>query len=573
MLLGSYLVNDFNRINKTEILKKVRDSTRFSFSFITLLIGSSIVCTLGLLLNSTAVVIGGMIISPLMWPLMQTSIGVSYGRTTYIRRALIVLVVATLIALVTSVLITFVSPIKIVNSEILSRTNPTLIDIVIALVAGGVAALAITQPKISESLAGVAIATSLMPPLCVSGIGMALMLTKVFWGGLLLYFTNIVSIIFVSVIVFIWLGLKTREEDGFQKRALGLTAFILLIIAIPLFILLRQVSFDSIAFSRAENSLERELADISEGIFISDLDVVVQDESSVVVEAEILVPDDVQISYEDRQNIQAALVQELNAQVDLKLRLQNTVSILSQSDIENNQKKDRITGAFISSLSELKPNLKIDRVDVSKDKTGVWNITGVLIGDPSVRFVFSDKEKLESLIAERSGESVLLDLDIISRVRIQSDPDELEAQIRNSVDAYFSELATNVSITTIDVDIEYLESSSTAVKVNLIGTVPSGEIINSDDLNFLQDNLQNEYQVPFDISLRLTRTDTFEIFSDTSLEDNSLEGNSNVEGAYTEIDLLDENTQIISTTKTIESSTTSGSIVPTLNLEEGFNGT
>ena len=145
-----------------------------STSYVVLLIASSVICTLGLLQDSPAIVIGGMIISPLMWPLMKISAGISLARRNYISSALFLLLISIAISLASALLITLISPLKVLNVEILSRTQPTLIDIFIALAVGVVAALAVVLKKVSANLAGVAIAASLMPPLCVGGIGLAL---------------------------------------------------------------------------------------------------------------------------------------------------------------------------------------------------------------------------------------------------------------------------------------------------------------------------------------------------------------------------------------------------------------
>ncbi|PJE61587.1 DUF389 domain-containing protein, partial [Candidatus Roizmanbacteria bacterium CG10_big_fil_rev_8_21_14_0_10_39_12] len=138
-----------------------------STSYVVLLIASSVICTLGLLQDSPAIVIGGMIISPLMWPLMKISAGISLARRNYISSALFLLLISIAISLASALLITLISPLKVLNVEILSRTQPTLIDIFIALAVGVVAALAVVLKKVSANLAGVAIAASLMPPLCV----------------------------------------------------------------------------------------------------------------------------------------------------------------------------------------------------------------------------------------------------------------------------------------------------------------------------------------------------------------------------------------------------------------------
>lgn len=342
MLLGSFITNDLFHVNKAEILKKVRHSTEFSFSFILLLIGSSIVCTLGLLLNSTPIVIGGMIISPMMWPLMQTSIGVAYGRSSYVRQAFLLLVFSIVASLTASVLITFLSPIKLLNPEILSRTYPTLLDLIVAIVAGGVAALAISQPKISESLAGVAIATSLMPPLCVSGIGLALMRPDIFLGSFLLFLANVISIIFISIIVYLLLGLRAKNDPVFAKRATFTLFMALVVVSIPLFLLLKKYTFEVQIYSVSDKILHRSFSEISDSIYISSIDTSVPSffskDREVSVSAQVLVPDSIEITFDVQQKIQSELSEALNSDVNFSLLLQRSLGVTSKKASEVSKK-------------------------------------------------------------------------------------------------------------------------------------------------------------------------------------------------------------------------------------------
>ena len=98
--IGIRLVNDIKQVNEEEVFTKIQTNTQFSISFIALLIGSTIVCTLGLLLNAPPIVIGGMIISPLMWPLVKISLGISYEKVRYIRQAITLLIFSVLVALI-----------------------------------------------------------------------------------------------------------------------------------------------------------------------------------------------------------------------------------------------------------------------------------------------------------------------------------------------------------------------------------------------------------------------------------------------------------------------------------------
>jgi uncharacterized hydrophobic protein (TIGR00271 family) len=301
------IINDMRHVDRREVVNNVNLHTNFSFSYILLLIGSSVVTTLGLLLNSAPTVIGGMIISPLMWPLLKIALGISYERVSYIQQAMTVLIVSIIISLFASILITYISPIQLINAEIIARTTPTLIDLIIALVAGGVAALALIQPKISESLAGVAIATSLMPPLCVSGIGIALQSNRLSFGGMTLFLANILAIILINIIIFTIVGFQSRKrEQALKNRAIGVLIGAIIITAIPLFFFLQNYTFRNVQLNSVSRVLEENLEEISPTISLGSVrtDVVRKNNQDVVsVEAEIFLPQEVTINFQQNQDL------------------------------------------------------------------------------------------------------------------------------------------------------------------------------------------------------------------------------------------------------------------------------
>lgn len=508
MLQTPYIKSDLYHINKMEILKKVRDSANLSHSFVILLIGSSIVSTLGLLLDSSAIVIGGMIISPLMWPLMHTSIGISYGRPQYIRRALFLLLFATIISILSAFVITYLSPIKNLNDEIISRTNPTLIDLVIALVAGGVAALGITQPRISESLAGVAIAVSLMPPVAVSGIGLALGNIDVFYGGFLLFSANVISIIFISILVFLGLGLRNESEPVFQRKAIAMIALILLIISIPLGFLLRQATFRNVAYLKAESVLTKSFYDLSSSTYVSNVKTsVTTDENNndiVLVEADILVPEDLSISYEQRQNIKDTLESSLDKNVDLQLRLQKTISVVSKSAQESASLRQDIEGSFLDAVKSINSDLTVDSVDIKKDKDedNSWNINAVLRGDPLVAFGYEEQEIITNKIEEAVSQNVNLNIEIVSRVKIKTPQDVTNADVSTNVR---QKLISEYPLIKVDSIVTTKNEDLTLVDINI--TAPRAVVIDKSVPTLLEEFLNAEYEELFDVTININFVD------------------------------------------------------------------
>lgn len=180
------------------------------------------IATLGLVLNSPAVIIGAMLISPLMGGILANGLALAAGDVILAMRALLNLVVSCLVAIAFAVILVSFLPFKEMTSEIAARIRPNILDLVVALFSGAVGSVAICkEPKgVATSIPGVAIAVALMPPLCVVGygIGIAISLNRVSGlqvasGGGLLFFTNLVAITFTAMLVFLGLHI-----DNYQVR-------------------------------------------------------------------------------------------------------------------------------------------------------------------------------------------------------------------------------------------------------------------------------------------------------------------------------------------------------------------
>jgi uncharacterized hydrophobic protein (TIGR00271 family) len=157
------------------------------------LIFAIFIASIGLNVNSTAVIIGAMLISPLMGPIMGIGYGAGINDFTLIRRSFLSLVFATFIALLTSTLYFLISPLDTVQSELLARTTPTAWDVLIGLFGGLAGIVALTRKEKSNVIPGVAIATALMPPLCTAGFGLANGNWEFFFGAFYLYTINRLS--------------------------------------------------------------------------------------------------------------------------------------------------------------------------------------------------------------------------------------------------------------------------------------------------------------------------------------------------------------------------------------------
>ena len=181
-------------------IANIRGMVEFKGTNLWVLMFAIIIASIGLNVNSTAVIIGAMLISPLMGPIMGIGYGVGINDFELIKRSIRNIGLAVLISLISATLYFLISPLSEARSELLARTTPTLWDVLIALFGGFAGILATTRKEKSNVIPGVAIATALMPPLCTAGYGLATGHLSYFFGAFYLFFINMVFIALATVI-------------------------------------------------------------------------------------------------------------------------------------------------------------------------------------------------------------------------------------------------------------------------------------------------------------------------------------------------------------------------------------
>lgn len=181
------------------------------------LVFAIMVASVGLNMNSTAVIIGAMLISPLMGPIMSVGLGVGIMDVDLIKKSAKNLGVMVAISVVTSALYFLISPLREAQSELLSRTTPTTWDVLIGFFGGSAGIVATASKERGNVIPGVAIATALMPPLCTTGYWLANWDEKYFFGALYLFSINTVFICFSTLLVVRYL--RFREVDFISPEA------------------------------------------------------------------------------------------------------------------------------------------------------------------------------------------------------------------------------------------------------------------------------------------------------------------------------------------------------------------
>lgn len=218
------LFDKFKLNTEKEDLETVVSSIEAGITFrgtnLWILIFAIFVASLGLNVNSTAVIIGAMLISSLMGPIMGIGLGMGINDIRLLKKSISNYLIATIVALATSTLFFLISPLHEAHSEILARTSPTIYDVLIALFGGFAGVMAISSKYKGNVIPGVAIATALMPPLCTAGYGLATLQFRFFYGAFYLFIINTVFIALATLVIVRVLHLTYKNrQSGKTMRA------------------------------------------------------------------------------------------------------------------------------------------------------------------------------------------------------------------------------------------------------------------------------------------------------------------------------------------------------------------
>lgn len=226
--LTEYLDLRKDKDNEMETVESIRKGVEFKGANLWILIFAIFMASLGLNVNSTAVIIGAMLISPLMGPIMGVGLSVGLNDFELMKRSLKSFLITTLFSVTTATIFFLISPVAEGQSELLARTSPTIYDVFIALLGGLAGVTALSTKEKGNVIPGVAIATALMPPLCTAGYGLATGNLIYFLGAFYLYFINSV---FISLATF--LGVRVmhfqRKEFVDKNREKTVRKYIVLI--------------------------------------------------------------------------------------------------------------------------------------------------------------------------------------------------------------------------------------------------------------------------------------------------------------------------------------------------------
>lgn len=258
--------NIFNFINlhngeekKNKVLENVISNISFRGSNLWILACAIIIASVGLNVNSTAVIIGAMLISPLMGPIVGAGFALGTYNFSLLKKSFKNLLIATVVSLTVSAIYFYISPFKDVQSELLARTAPNIYDVLIAFFGGLVGVIAITRVEKGNPIPGVAIATALMPPLCTAGFGLATFNFSYFFGAFYLYTINCFFICIATFFVVKFLQYPSSIIDNkYEKRIRYGISILILIMIVPSFYLAYNLFNEKKFTKTAEQFVQKE---------------------------------------------------------------------------------------------------------------------------------------------------------------------------------------------------------------------------------------------------------------------------------------------------------------------------
>ncbi len=315
-----------SREERGQVQVDLREESKPDFDYFVLVFLSCTIATFGLLIDSSATIIGAMLVAPLMSPILGIGLASLRGDTKLLSDAVKALLQGALLAIVLSTFITWVNTLlpfvslQDIPQEVLVRTQPTPIDLGVALAGGLAATFALAQPQLSAALPGVAIATALMPPLCAVGVGIALGDWSVAAGAFLLFITNAVTIAAASIFLFFILGFSPtrREGSGLIPRSLWISIGLTVVLAIPLAITSYNFVVTATFTQQIDEIVSEEVSNIgAELIDMTWREDEIDGESILVIDVDVQVTS--ALSHSNSVELQNELASRLDRIVQLKV--------------------------------------------------------------------------------------------------------------------------------------------------------------------------------------------------------------------------------------------------------------
>lgn len=418
------LLEKFNIRSEQEDFKVIHDTVEKGIYYkgtnLWILIFAILIACVGLNMNSTAVIIGAMLISPLMGPIL----GIGYSLATYefrlLRRSFVNYGFAMLTGLFASTAYFLITPISEAHSELLARTQPNIYDVIIALVGGLAGIIALSSKQKGNVIPGVAIATALMPPLCTAGYGLATATWNYFFGALYLFAINSVFIAVATLVIVRLLKYPKWEyaDDAIKKSAnRWISAIVTITIAPSIYfgyLMVKQENFNI----NATNYIRNESAIEGDYLLASEIDPAQR--TIRLIYGGRLIPEDVKAGIIAKARHYALDGAEITIQQGFSIDEESDALAISSQQAEINRLRaelartlsiqdslERINRLGMQLLTELKPlfpeitSCGTANQVIYRDSLRSSNYFSLFLGTSDPQKTIVDKPKLESWLRSR----------------------------------------------------------------------------------------------------------------------------------------------------------------------------
>ncbi len=314
---------------KNDVAETVIDDLNTGVGYRAQMILSAIIATLGLLTNSTAVVIGAMLIAPILRPIQGLAFSTATGNHKMFMRSLMLLVASVIAGVAMGGAITRLVPFASTTSEILIRTQPTLLDLFVAMASGIIAFLSLGYKKIASGLAGVAMASALVPPLAVIGVGLARFDLSIARGSLILFATNLIAIIIMGVIVLFLFGLSPNDKKNYRasQRRFALIMLLLGALIVPLMNSFTNIGNDFRTKNTIADSTKNYLQTIDPRISLTSSTYTTSSPDTLQVALALQVPQTITLTDTEKLELTQLLASKLDTSVSLQFTITPTVAV------------------------------------------------------------------------------------------------------------------------------------------------------------------------------------------------------------------------------------------------------
>jgi len=475
------------------------------------LILATIIATFGLLQNSVPVIIGAMLIAPLFMPIQALSFGMLKGQHGTILKALKSLLYSVVVVIGLSFLFSLLIPINYETTEVISRIHPNILDLFIAIFSAMIAFLGLVYKKeLSTSIAGVAMAASLLPPLAVVGIEFSMGNFVNAWGSFLLFVTNILAIILVGILLFFFYGFyphQTEDKKVFQRNILFLLVA-LLIISIPLVSSLLQINREIVLKSEVRKELSEIFVD--NDINVYKLDVVEEGRDKVNVFLGIKLQEGKSFYKDTQKLVHDQLSKKIGRKVDLE------IEILRIARIETPSRIDELANGIRTIIVDTVDRIVILDLKVKKDSqdSNCFKVTTVFSLGNENGFTTSLRKDLKERIENKFSNLMFdftwvpLEQKMVKQVQVKDPKHNLNALVDLKINNYLANhLPLNVEYKIVNVswdlkalsgkevvDDDYVLSNVSNVSLAIDFYAPDDLVLNKLNLQLLLKDLKKEFE-------------------------------------------------------------------------------